>query len=162
MERTYIGQRAHSAIHRTPSFNTYYSCLFSQSGNLKPSSFRSSAVGWGVGGGLCYFQCSQKFTISQRAHFPCQSTDKTHMHTRVKKQPANAFQTPSHLNQQQHTSSSLNNFFRVLCLDKDTVQLKRYVLSFPTEITHLFKRCKHFFISRYFLNTLLSEHGVKY
>lgn len=46
VEKTYIGQRAHSAIqYQKPSCNTYYSCPFSQSGNLKPSSFRKPSGG---------------------------------------------------------------------------------------------------------------------
>lgn len=52
VEKTYIGQRAHSAIqYQKPSFNTYYSCPFSQSRNLKPSSLRKPSVGGGGGGG---------------------------------------------------------------------------------------------------------------
>lgn len=47
MEKTYIGQRAHSAIqYQKASFNTYYFCPFSQSGHLKPSSF-TKPDGWG-------------------------------------------------------------------------------------------------------------------
>lgn len=46
MEKTYIGQRAHSAIqYQKASFNTYYFCPFSQSGHLKPSSF-TKPDGW--------------------------------------------------------------------------------------------------------------------
>lgn len=50
VEKTYIGQRAHSAIqYQKASFNTYYFCPFSQSGHLKPSSF-TKPDGWGGGG----------------------------------------------------------------------------------------------------------------
>lgn len=78
---TYIGQRAHSAIQsQKPSSNTYYSCPFSQSGNLKPSSFRKpSGRGLHQGRGLCFFPAEVYNQLKVLIFLP----DKTHTQRHV-------------------------------------------------------------------------------
>lgn len=74
VEKMYIGQRANSAIqYHKPSFNTYYSWPFSQSGHLKPSSFRKQRGGaceWREGRGLVIFTVETSLQSAEEARFP--------------------------------------------------------------------------------------------
>lgn len=85
VEKMYIGQRANSAIqYHKPSFNTYYSWPFSQSGHLKPSSFRKQRGGaceWREGRGLVIFTVETSLQSAEEARFPVWTLTSRHAPT---------------------------------------------------------------------------------
>lgn len=91
---SYIGQRAQSAIQsQKPSFNTYYSCPFSQSGNLKPSSCMKARSGGPVMG-FVISSVERSLNSAKVLMFLIKTLLNIHMCTRIKEQTPSIF-TPN-------------------------------------------------------------------
>lgn len=120
VEETYIGQRAHSAIqYQKPSFNTYYSCPFSQSRNLKPSSLRKPSVG-GVGA-VTGFVISNIYRSLPPGPICLLSSLRAPRKTRM------------HVGKKKKNAASLNNFFVWLFKPESPTETFLQKCSLPTE-----------------------------